>query len=131
MLYQKGKEESEPMKYSRLIAVPSPFIAMLGLLGALATSPLHAACREAQIPGVPNPEIASEYEMLQAQRAVKNYIQLQEDFLDCTNNRSRQDRAIDNMHNVAEQYNRSARRFKARMQAADMFTELAYISLNR
>ena len=100
------------------------------LLCLLPAVQLHAAaCREADVPSVPNPDMASEYEMLEAQKAVKAYIAEQKRFLDCTSNPSRHNRAIDQMQKVAEQFNRSARRYKARLKAADMFTELVYIDL--
>ena len=56
---------------------------MITLLASLLAMPAWAACREAQVPYLPNPDMADMGEMLEAQAAVKNYIQRQQLFLDC------------------------------------------------
>ena len=52
------------------------------VLGTLTfASAARSTCEEPVIPQVPNPDLASEIEMLRAQAAVKHYILLQEEFL--------------------------------------------------
>ena len=82
------------------------------------------------MPGMPSPDVASEVEMLQAQAAVKNYLATQERYLGCVQNGRRHNQAIDRMHDVAEKYNRKARRYKTRMESQDMITELALLDRN-
>lgn len=81
------------------------------------------------MPGLPNPDLAGEAEMLRAQLEVKRYIALQEDFLDCVRNTRMHNQAVERMHEVANKYNSTARRYKARMQSMNMITELAYLEL--
>ena len=67
--------------------------------------------------------------MLRAQMEVKRYIALQQEFLVCVQHNTRKhNRAVDLMHEVANKYNTTARRYKARMQSLNMITELAYVS---
>ncbi|WP_019531024.1 hypothetical protein [Dasania marina] len=101
---------------------------MIILLASLLATPAWAACREAQIPYLPNPDMADMGEMLEAQAAVKSYIQRQQLFLDCRRDSLRHNRAVDRMHEIAKEFNKITRRFKAKRQSEDMFTELALIS---
>lgn len=87
-----------------------------------------SSCREAEVPYLPNPDIADMGEMLEAQLAVRNYIQRQQLFLDCSRVGFRHNRAVDRMHEVAKEFNKKARRFKAKKQSEDIFTEFALIS---
>ncbi|WP_101760214.1 hypothetical protein [Oceanicoccus sp. KOV_DT_Chl] len=89
---------------------------------------VDAACIEAEAPGLPHPDEAGEYEMLQAQFAVKEYLAQQELFLSCVQDGRRHNQAIDRMNDIADQYNRSARRYKARMESMDRMTELALLT---
>lgn len=86
-----------------------------------------SSCQEAQAPGLPNPDLAGEAEMLRAQREVLRYIALQEQFLDCVRNTRMHNQAVERMHEVANKYNSTARRYKARMQSLNMITELALL----
>lgn len=88
-----------------------------------------AECIEAEAPGIPNPDLAGEAEMLRAQREVKRYLALQEQFLDCVRNVRHHNQAVERMHEVANKYNSTARRYKARMQSMNMFTELALLEI--
>ena len=81
-------------------------------------------CKEALVPGLPDPDLADELEMLRAQHAVKRYMVAQQDFLSCVQSNRRHNRAVERMQELAEKYNRMSRRYKARMQSLDMFTEL-------
>lgn len=90
-------------------------------------SAVSAACEEAEMPGIPNPDLAGEAEMLRAQAEVKRYLALQQEFLDCVRNDRRHNQAVDRMHEVANKYNSTARRYKARMESLNMITELAYV----
>ncbi|MGK0441195.1 MAG: hypothetical protein ACJA0N_000992 [Pseudohongiellaceae bacterium] len=101
---------------------------IFGLLSIFLVSQAWSACKEAEVPYLPNPEIAGFGEMLDAQAAVKSYIQRQQMFLDCSRNSSRHNRALDRMHNVAKEFNKITRRFRAKKASEDMFTELALIS---
>lgn len=104
---------------------------LVALLGVCLFSSLAiAACEEADIPNLPHPEDVGEYEMLQAQFAVKQYLAEQKMFLSCVQNGRRHNKAVDRMHEVANQYNRSAKRFKARMESLNRMTELAFLSVN-
>ena len=96
----------------------------------LSASVTTAACREATAPGMPNPDMASEYEMLQAQIAVKQYLASQEQYLNCIHNGRKHNRVIDQMHDIADQYNRRAKRYKTRMESQDMITKLALLDVN-
>ena len=100
------------------------------LLGfTLSASSVWAACAEAAAPVMPNPDMASEYEMLEAQLAVKNYLATQEQYLNCIHSHRKHNQAIDRMHDIADQYNRKAKRYKARMESQDMITELAFLDV--
>ncbi|WP_169713966.1 hypothetical protein [Oceanicoccus sagamiensis] len=100
------------------------------LVLALSTSLGWASCQQSAAPGMPNPDMASEYEMLQAQIAVKNYLATQEQYLNCVQSSRKHNQIIDRMHEIADQYNRKARRYKARMESQDMITELALLDLS-
>ena len=76
------------------------------------------------MPGLPNPDLADEIDMLRAQHAVKRYLLAQQDFLSCVQSSRRHNQAIDRMHEMAEKYNRMSRRYKMRIQSLDMFTAL-------
>ena len=89
-----------------------------------------SACREAEAPGLQHLEDASEYEMLLAQSAVKQYLADQRLFLTRVQDDRRHNKAVDRMHEIANQYNRSARRFKAKMESLDRMTELAFLSVD-
>ena len=82
------------------------------------------------MPGMPNPDVASELDMMQAQVAVKSYLATQERYLGCVQNGRRHNQAIDRMHDVAEKYNRKARRYKTRKESQNMITELALLDHN-
>ncbi|MCR8924137.1 hypothetical protein NO559_15235 [Dasania sp. GY-MA-18] len=101
---------------------------ILLVLASLLALPAWAACKEAKIPYLPNPNMADIGEMLEAQAAVKNYMQRQQSFLACSRDGVRHNRAVDRMHEVAKEFNKITRRFKAKQQSEDMFTELALIS---
>jgi hypothetical protein len=90
-----------------------------------------AACREAVMPELPNSDLASEYEMQIARLAVDEYLADQELYLACVSNVRLHNQAVDRMRHVANQYNRSAKRFKARMQSMDMYTELVLLDFSR
>lgn len=90
------------------------------------------ACEEPLIPGIPNPDLAGEEEMLRAQAEVRLYIQQQEDYLSCIEHNTRKhNRAVDVLHDVANKYNSTARRYKMRMRAKNMITELALLDVSR
>ncbi len=78
---------------------------------------------------MPNPDMASEYEMLQAQLAVKHYLATQEQYLNCVQNHRKHNKVIDRMHDIADQYNRRAKRYKTRMESQNMITELALLDV--
>ncbi|MEE8056791.1 MAG: hypothetical protein V3T17_02985 [Pseudomonadales bacterium] len=100
------------------------------ILMSLLISPLGwAKCKEAISPGLPNPDVAVEAEMLLAQDAVKHYLLAQEDFLSCVQNSRRYNMAVDRMYEMAKKYNDMARRYKVRIQSLNMFTELALLDL--
>ena len=101
---------------------------IVGVLALLMGSQAWSACREASVPNLPNPEFADFNEMLEAQVAVRQYIQQQQQFLDCSRDGIRHNRAVDHMYNVAKEFNKITRRFKARERSQDIFTELALIS---
>ena len=101
---------------------------VLALVSMILAVPAWSACKEAQAPLLPSPELADINEMLEAQAAVKNYIQDQQVFLSCSRDGFRHNRAIDRMHDIAREFNKRTRRFKAKQASEDMFTELALIS---
>ena len=95
-------------------------------------APCWAGCEEPVIPDFPNPDLAGQDEMLRAEKEVKQYLALQEDFLNCVQHNTRKhNRAVDLMYQVAEKYNSIARRYNTRLQALDMFTDLAYVDVSR
>ena len=104
------------------------FLGSLMLLLLLSPVSSWSACNEAVVPGLPHPDWTDEAEMLQAMAAVKRYIAAQEVFLSCVQNERRHNRAVERMHEIARKYNTMARRYKARMQSMDMFTELALVN---
>lgn len=90
------------------------------------------ACEEPLIPELPNPDLAGEMEMLRAQVEVRQYILKQEAFLDCIQRNTRKhNRALEVLLDVANKYNSAARRYNMRMQAKNMFTELALLDVSR
>ena len=101
---------------------------VLTLLFVFNAAPAWSACKEAQEPLLPNPDLADINERLEAQVAVKSYIQRQQQVLACSRDGFRHNRAIDRMHDIAREFNKRTRRFKAKQASEDMFTELALIS---
>lgn len=115
------------IRLARLMKIGS-FIALLSCL--VIAPQVWSACREAAVPRLPNPDLAVEAEMLRAQLEVRRYIALQEEFLTCVQNNSRKhNQVVDLMHEVANKYNSTARRYKARLQSMNMITELAFLEL--
>lgn len=102
--------------------------AVLAVLMLVVSSSAWSACMEAQAPELPNPLEASLGEMLKAQEAVRDYVQQQQRFLDCSRDGFMHNKALDEMYELAERYNKITRRFKARELARDTFTELALVS---
>lgn len=92
---------------------------------------VSAGCREAVIPDLPSSELASEYEMQMAKLAVDEYLAAQELYLSCVSNARLHNQAVDRMHHVANQYNRSAKKFKVRMQSMNMYTKLVLLDFSR
>jgi hypothetical protein len=86
-------------------------------------------CEEPLVPALPNPDLAGENEMRRAQLAVKHYLSEQQAFLACVGNDRRHNEAVDRMHELAQKYNKMARRYNARMQSLDMYTELALLEI--
>lgn len=101
-------------------------IATLLLLLSLSTAS-SAACMEAVVPELPDPDTAVMSDIVRAQGAVKQYLARQEKFLACVAGRLRHDAAVDKMHEVAAEYNNMARRYKSRMQSMDMVVDLALV----
>ena len=77
------------------------------------------------MPQLPDPIIAEEEDVLRAQAAVKQYLKMQEYFLECVNSAYRHDAAIDRMREVTRRYNNLARYYKLRMKSSGMYTDLA------
>lgn len=73
--------------------------------------------------------MALEQDIIRAQQAVKHYLALQQRYLSCVNSDARHDAAIDRMREMARRFNNLAREYKARLQAADMITDMAWLEL--
>jgi predicted nucleic-acid-binding protein len=102
-------------------------LASIIIMSALITPASAASCREAVAPVLSEENMAVEEDIIRTLAAVKQYLKLQEGFLSCVSNVSRHNAAIDRMHEVSKRFNTLAKRYKARMEAMDMFTELAYL----
>ena len=77
------------------------------------------------MPLLPRADTAEEEDILKAHAAVIQYLKQQESFLACVNSDLKHDAAIDRMREVTEKFNKLARRYKSRLKAMDMFTDLA------
>jgi hypothetical protein len=92
-----------------------------------ASNSAFSMCTEAAVPVLPDPDTAVMSDILRAQDAVKQYLARQEKFLSCVSDSSRHNAAVDKMHEVADQYNNMARRYKSRMESMDMIVDLALL----
>ena len=108
----------------KLVMAISTLISVL-----LLASVSQAACKEAVVPELPDPDTAVMNDMLRAQAAVKQYLLRQEQYLSCVGDNFRHDAAVDKMHDVAEQYNNTARRYRIRLESMDMIVDLAQLIL--
>jgi hypothetical protein len=97
------------------------------ILTAVSSSLVSADCKEAVMPGLPNPDEARESEMLQAELAVRQYIADQELFLNCVHSHRRHNKAVEKMRVMAEKFNRDAKRYRVRMDSLNSYTELAFV----
>ena len=103
------------------------YLAYIMVIVIVFFSSMAMACKEAEAPLLPHPDDATEYEMLQAMAAVKQYVANQEVFLACVKSQRIHNQAVDRMHEVVNKYNNYARRYKALIESLDMVTELALV----
>lgn len=87
-----------------------------------------SACKEGKAPVMPNLDVADMAVMLQAQVDVKAYIDQQMQFLACSRDGLKHNRAIDKMHQVAGAFNALARQYKQGESQRQSQSELALVS---
>ena len=110
--------------------VKAPVVCVVALVSLLCAPMAFSGCEEPVVPSLPNPDLASAQEMITAHANVVRYISQQEEYLDCVEHNTRKhNRAVDLLHEVANKYNSSARRYNARQQSLHMYTELALIDM--
>ena len=91
---------------------------------------VHSGCQSEPAPELPDLETALHSDMLRAMDAVKRYIAKQEAYLNCVDSVQEYNSTVKEMHRVANRFNSLTRRYKARREAVNMFTDLAMISVD-
>ena len=84
---------------------------LLGLCSSLA----FAACNEPTKPELPDPETAVTPQMIKAKNDVNAYLSDATAFLECTNSTRKHNDMVNEMNDVADQFNAIIRAYKARM----------------
>ena len=90
------------------------FIAGVGLLTLSASL---WACERPSTPEIPDPLTAVTPQMLKAKNDVKSFMDAANAYLECEKNTSKYNAMVDEMNNVADEFNASIRDFKQRMAA--------------
>lgn len=73
------------------------------------------ACDKPAKPELPDPATAVTPQMVKAKNDIKDYMTAAEAFLKCNNNTKQHNSMVDDMNDVANQFNEIVRSFKARM----------------
>jgi hypothetical protein len=90
-----------------------PFV-LVAVLAAFGATPSFAECRAPAAPDkFPEPQTATEENMVAAQQMVKSYLAEMETALKCMDN-TRHDAALDDMKKVAAKFNTVLRAYRAK-----------------
>lgn len=76
------------------------------------------ACSKPEKPELPSADSAVLAQMVKAQKEVKKYLKLSEDYLSCEKNNKRHDGMVDEMNLVGADFNKLVKSYKARSVAA-------------
>lgn len=87
---------------------------MTALAGVLFSSQAFAVCTRPAEPEVPPGDSASGADMLKAKKAVETYVAEVDKYLNCGADAASQKRAIDDMEDIAAQFNEQLRIYKAK-----------------
>ena len=87
---------------------------MTALAGVLFSSQAFAVCVKPTNPEIPVGDTASGADMLKAKKAVETFVEETNKYLECGVDSLNQKRAIDDMEDIAEQFNEQLRIYKAK-----------------
>jgi hypothetical protein len=87
---------------------------MTALAGVLFSSQAFAVCSRPADPEIPVGDAASGADMLKAKKAVETYVEEVNKYLACGADAASQKRAIDDMEDIAAQFNEQLRIYKAK-----------------
>lgn len=75
----------------------------------------YGECHKPEPPKLPDPDTAVTAQMVKAQKEIKVYMAEAEKFVNCTHSRRDQDKIKEEVNDIAEEFNKSIKIFKARM----------------
>ena len=81
----------------------------------LGSSTAAIACTEPQAPLLPDPESAVTPQMVKAKNDVKVFLSEAEAFLDCNKSSKKHNKMVDQMNDIANQFNEIVRAYKSKM----------------
>jgi hypothetical protein len=87
---------------------------MTAVAGLLFSSQAFAVCVKPSNPEIPSGDAASGADMLKAKKAVETFVEETNKYLECGVDALNQKRAIDDMEDIAEQFNEQLRIYKAK-----------------
>ena len=87
---------------------------MTAVAGLLFSSQAFAVCVKPSNPEIPSGDAASGADMLKAKKAVETFVEETNKYLECGVDSLNQKRAIDDMEEIAEQFNEQLRIYKAK-----------------
>lgn len=85
-----------------------------GLLAGMVFSTAVLACEKPGTPAIPNGDVASGSDMLEAKKVVEAYLEAAETYLECARGNMQKERMVADMEDVADQFNRELREYKAK-----------------
>ncbi len=87
------------------------------VLIASSLSTMSFACAKPDKPELPAVESAVLAQMVKAQKEVKKYLKLSEEYLDCEKNNSRHDRMVKEMKRLGSNFNKLVKHYKEKSQS--------------
>ena len=78
---------------------------------------MSLACTKPEKPELPDVDSAVLAQMVKAQKEVKRYLKLSEEYLACEKNDSRHDRMVSEMKSLGSNFNKLVKNYKARSQS--------------
>ena len=87
---------------------------MTAVAGLIFSGQAFAVCVKPTNPDIPSGDAASGADMLKAKKAVETFVEETNKYLECGVDALNQKRAIDEMEDIAEQFNEQLRIYKAK-----------------